>query len=125
MAVASDLEKGKYFLFKGEIHKVLRKEVVAYGTHSHTKIKLYIQDLEGKGEKVINLAHTDRVDMVDIVKKTAQVISKNTDNVQIMDAVSYETFDAEVDDDLKKLLSEGDHVIFINYNNLVKVLEKK
>jgi translation elongation factor P/translation initiation factor 5A len=63
--------------------------------------------------------------MVDIVKKTAQVISKNTDNVQIMDAVSYETFDAEVDDDLKKLLSEGDHVIFINYNNLVKVLEKK
>jgi len=125
MAMASDLERGKYFLYKGEVYKVIRKEVVAYGTHSHTKLRLYIEDLEGKGEKVINLSHTDKVDIVDILKKTAQVISKTPNSIQIMDTHSYETFDAEIEPELKELVNEGDEVIFINYNNMIKVLEKK
>lgn len=125
MALASDLEKGKYFMYNGEIYRVVRKEVVAYGTHSHTKLKLYIQDLEGKGEKVINLSHNDRVDILDIIKKTAQVVSKTPTSIQIMDMHSYETFDAEIDPNLKNQIKEGDEVIFINYNNMVKVLEKK
>lgn len=125
MAMASDLERGKYFMYKEEIHKVVRKEVVTYGTHSHTKLKLYIQDLWGKGEKVINLSHTDRVDMVDIIKKTAQVISKTPQSVQIMDTHSYETFDVQIDPELKEQINEGDEVIFVNYNNMIKVLEKK
>ena len=125
MAMASDLERGKYFMYQGGIYKVNRKEVVAYGTHSHTKLKLYIQDLEGKGEKVINLSHTDRVDIVDIIKKTAQVISKTPQIIQIMDTHSYETFDVKVDPELKEQINEGDEVIFVHYNNMVKVLEKK
>lgn len=125
MAIATDLDRGKYFMHNGEIFKVQRREVVAYGTHSHTKLKFYIEGLDGKGEKTITLGHTDRVDLVDIHKKTAQVVSKTPASVQIMDTHSYETFDASVDPELKERINEGDEVIFINYNNLVKILEKK
>jgi len=125
MAMATDLERGKYFLYNGEIYKVQRKEVVAYGTHSHTKLKFYIEDLGGMGEKSITLGHTDRVDIVDIQKKTAQVVSKTDTTVQIMDMHTYETCDAQVDSELKDEIKEGDVVIFINYNNMVKILEKK
>ena len=57
MALAHELDRGKYFMHNNEIFQVNRKEVVAYGTHSHTKLKLHIQALSGGGEKLINLSH--------------------------------------------------------------------
>ena len=125
MAIASDLDRGKYFIHNGEIHKVNRRELVAYGTHSHTKLKFYIEGLLGSGEKSLTMGHTDRVDIVDIQKKTAQVIAVNPDSVQIMDMHNYETFDGEVTPEIKKELKEGDEVIFIDYNNKITILEKK
>ena len=53
MAVATDLEKGKWFLVNNEPVRVTRKEVVAVGTHSHTKLKIFFQGLAAKGEKSI------------------------------------------------------------------------
>jgi translation elongation factor P/translation initiation factor 5A len=125
MATASELERGKYFMYKGEVCKVNRKEIVTYGTHCHSKLKFYIEDIDGKSEKTVTFQHQDRVDMVEVMKKTASIISISDSNVQIMDAHSYETFDAQIDPALKAQLKEGDEVIFVNLNSLVKVLEKK
>ena len=77
MAVATDLEKGKWFLVNNEPVRVTRKEVVAVGTHSHTKLKIFFQGLAAKGEKSITLGHTDKVELLDITRKHGQVISKN------------------------------------------------
>ena len=89
MSSASELKKGSYFIYNNEPVRVNRKEVIVYGTHSHSKLKLFIQGLNKKGEKSINLHHTDKVETVDITRKTGQVISKTNDKVQIMDNVSY------------------------------------
>jgi len=86
--------------------KVTRKEVVAYGTHSHSKTKLFLQGLVKKGEKNINLNHHDNVEMVDIIRKEGQVISKVSDKVQIMDNTNYETVDADVDKELLEYTKE-------------------
>jgi len=91
MASASDLKKGSDFLHGEEPMRVNRREILAYGTHSHSKLKLFIQGLTDKGEKSINLHHTDKVETVEIIRKTAQVISNTPDKIQIMDSVSYET----------------------------------
>lgn len=125
MTEAKDLRPGNYIELNNEILKVVRKEVVAYGTHSHSKTKLFVQRLFSKGEKTINLNHHDNVEMVDIIRKEGQVIAKLPDKVQIMDSVSYETVDAEAGSELLEQLNEGDTVTFINFEGKARVLEKR
>ncbi len=125
MASASELKKGDYFRHNNELLRVNRKELVAYGTHSHSKLKLFVQSLDKKGEKTINLHHTDKVEIIDIIRKSAQVISKTPDKVQIMDSVSFETVDADIDEELLNELNEGDEVTFINLEGNFKILEKR
>jgi translation elongation factor P/translation initiation factor 5A len=124
MTEAKKLKQGNYIKINNEILKVVRKEIVAYGTHSHSKTKLFVQGLFSKGEKSINMSHHENVDTVDIIKKQGQIISL-TDKAQIMDNVSYETVDADVDSELIKELNEGDIVTFINFEGKALVLEKR
>ena len=123
MANAGDLKKGVSFLVSDTAYRVTKKENVTVGTHSHTKLKVYAKPILGGGEKVFTFAHTENVDVVDIVKKIGQVVSKSDEMIQVMDSRSYDMFDAAVDQALLDELSEGDNVIFVDYPEAT-VLEK-
>ncbi len=125
MASATDLNRGNYFLLNNEPVMVTRKEVVAYGTHSHTKLKIFYKSIEGGGEKSITLAHGDKVEILQILRKSGQVISKAGNKVQIMDIKSFETIDVDINPELLPEINEGDEIIYIDYNNNYKILEKK
>lgn len=125
MAEAKELKSGQYIRYNNEVLKVVRKEVVAYGTHSHSKTKLFVQGLFAKGEKNFNLNHHDHVETVDIIRKQGQVLSKMPEKVQVMDNVSYETVDADVESGLLGELNEGDNVTFIDFEGKAMVLEKR
>ena len=125
MPTASELEKGNYFLVNNEPVRVMRKEVVAFGTHSHSKLKIFYQPLNGGGENTITLQHADKVETVEIIRKLGQVISKTNSKVQVMDMVSYDTLDASAPSEILNELNEGDHVTFIDMKGDVKILEKR
>jgi len=125
MASAVDLEKGNYFMHNGEPVRVVRKEVVAVGTHSHTKLKFFIQGLRERGERTVTLQHSDRVDKIDIMRKQGQIISKTGNKVQVMDAVSYETLDSNLPAELAGDINEGDNVTFVELNGIVEILDKR
>ena len=125
MSIASELEKGNYFIYNGEPVKITRKEVVSVGTHSHTKLKFYVQGLRDKGEKTVTFQHSDRVEKVEIMRKQGQVISKTGNKVQVMDTVSYETLDSDLAPEMAEEINEGDYVTFVELNGKVKILEKR
>ena len=125
MTEAKELKSGQYIRYNNEVLKVVRKEVVAFGTHSHSKTKLFLQGLFSKGEKSVNLNHHDVVELADVIRKQGQVISKVNDKVQVMDNVSYETVDADAEEGLLGELNEGDSVTFIDFEGNAKVLEKR
>ena len=125
MATATELKKGMYFLLNNQLVRVTKKEIVVYGTHSHSKLKIFYTDVKGSGEKFVNMKHEDKIEILDIIRKTGQVISKTDNSVQIMDMQSYETFDVSIDQELLDELNENDEVIFINFNNNYQILEKK
>ena len=125
MSTATELKKGSYFIHNNEPVRVNRKEIVVYGTHSHSKLKIFIQGLNEKGERSINMHHTDRFEIVEIIKKVGQVISKTDDRVQIMDNISYETLEASAPKDLHNELNEGDQVTFVDFDGNVKIIEKR
>lgn len=125
MAMASDLKTGSYFRHNNEILRLVRKEVVAYGTHSHSKLKLYVQSLDKKGEKTLTMHHTDKVELLNIMRKSAQVIALTGGKASIMDTVNYETHDAMLPESMSVDLKEGDEVTFIDLEGKVIVIEKR
>ncbi len=125
MSIASELERGNYFIYNGEPVRVVRKEVVSVGTHSHTKLKFYIQGLRDKGEKTVTFQHSDRVEKVDIMRKQGQIISKAGNKVQVMDAISYETLDSVLPAELAGEINEGDYVTFVELKGSVEILDKR
>jgi|TARA_Y100000310_G_scaffold11376_1_gene11966 translation elongation factor P/translation initiation factor 5A len=125
MPSASELKKGSYFIYNNEPVRVNRKEIVVYGTHSHSKLKLFIQGLNDKSERDINLHHTDKVEIIDIIRKVGQIISKTDDKVQIMDNVTYETLEGTASQELHNDLNEGDQVTFVDFKNNVQIIEKR
>ena len=125
MSTATELKKGSYFIHNGQPVQVTRRELVAYGTHSHSKLKLFFKGLTEKGEKTVNMHHTDRVEIVEIIKKVGQVISKTDDKVQIMDNLSYETLDGTAPKDLHNELNEGNQVTFVDFRGNIRIIEKR
>ncbi len=125
MSIASELEKGNYFVYNGEPVRVVRKEVVSVGTHSHTKLKFYVQSLREKGEKTVIFQHSDKVEKIEITRKQGQIISKANNKVQLMDSTSYETLDSTIPKELIDEINEGDYVTFIELNGKVEILEKR
>ena len=69
--------------------------------------------------------HTDKVEIIDITRKTGQVIAKTSEKIQIMDNVSYETLDANAPEELFKEIKEGDNVTFIDLNGNIEIIEKR
>jgi translation initiation factor 5A len=125
MPIASELERGSYFIYNNEPVRVLRKEVIVVGTHSHSKLKFYIQGLREKGERTVIYHHSDRVDKIEIMRKNGQVISKTGNKVQLMDAVSYETLDSNLPAELINDINVGDTVTFVEVNGKVEILDKR
>ena len=125
MPTASELERGTYFIYNNEPVKVLRKEVIVVGTHSHSKLKFYIQGLNEKSERSVNFHHTDKVEIVDIVRKLGQIIAKANNKLQIMDMVSYETLDSNASPGLINELNIGDNVTFIELKGSIEIIEKR
>lgn len=125
MAEATELNPGMYFLHNNDPVKVVKREIVTYGTHCHSKLKFYVQGLYTKGEKIVTLAHTDKVEILDITRKSGTVLSKQQSNLQVMDSHSFETFDAETDLALLNDLKEGDEITFVSFNGKTLILEKR
>ena len=125
MSTAQELQRGSYFIYNNEPVRVLRKEVIVVGTHSHSKLKFYIQGLNEKGERTVNFHHTDKVEIVDIIRKLGQIIAKANNKMQIMDMMTYETLDANASSQLLNELNEGDQVTFIELKGKVETLEKR
>mgnify|MGYP001571434313 FL=1 len=69
--------------------------------------------------------HTDKVEIVDIVRKLGQIISKINSKVQVMDMVSYETLDANAPAELFNDLNEGDNVTFVDVKGIIEIIEKR
>jgi len=123
MATAEDLKKGEFILINNAIFKITRKEVVAVGTHSHSKTKIYVQPIEGGGEKNYIYNHQDRVEMPEIENRVGQIISVGTNSLQVMDTKTYETVEVLANPDILQKAEDGKMVFFFTYKGESKALQ--
>ncbi|MBN2454397.1 hypothetical protein JXB11_02520 [Candidatus Woesearchaeota archaeon] len=123
MKNVKELQKGEYLLNRGEPYRLVSRENVTCGTHTHTKLKLTVQGLFSGSTEVLTVMPHSNVEDVEIIRKKGQVIAKSP--LQVMDTVSYETFDANASGEVLEGLTEGDEVTFVEFNGKVMVLEKR
>ena len=119
------IRPGSYILHKDEPYIVKLNQIVVTGTHSHAKNKLELEGLfSGKKDRLVLSPH-EKLEELEIIKKLGQLISKTNDKIQIMDMNTYETLDAEVDEEMNEELTEGNQVTFIEFNGRIRILEKR
>ena len=125
MKGVKELQKGDHINYRDAPYRILKKEIIAVGTHSHTKVKITAQNVMNGVTETINFAPHTNVNDVEILRKRGQVIANQPQNLQIMDLVSYETLNAIANDELQQQLQDGDEVTFIEFQGTVRVLEKR
>ena len=117
------LKPGHYIIHKEQPHRVLKNQIVVTGTHSHTKNKLELQNMLNDKYETLTFPPHEHMDNVDIIRKKAQLLSMQENLAQIMDLVSYETFNAAIKDGSDDL-EEGDEVSYIEFQSNAFVIDK-
>lgn len=123
MVEIKKLKKGNYVVHDGEPHIIKDLQFVVYGTHSHTKAKIILQNLFTGKIIETSLPLHEQMQEANIIRKCASIISKEDSKMQIMDAVSFETIDADIESELLKQADENDQVTYIQFGNIAKVIE--
>ena len=126
MAEISKLGKGRCIIYNEKPYRIKDIRSVVIAKHSHARTKVELEDVFTGEPLSLNVPPHENVKEVEILRKRGQLIAKIGDNsVHVMDTVSFETFDAGIDKELLAELTEGDEIIFVEYEGAKKVLDKK
>lgn len=111
-ASVGSLQKGAYIVIDGVACKVVSTATSRPGKHGHAKVNMMATGLiDGKKRNLVLPGH-DSVDVPVVDKRTAQVLSINGNQANVMDQETYETFDLEIPDELKNDVVEGVNVLY-------------
>ena len=106
------MTKGSYIIVEGVACRVVDTATSRPGKHGHAKVNLFATGLiDGKKRNLVLPGH-DMVDVPIVEKKQAQVLSVVQNMANLMDAISFETFDLEIPDELKNEVVEGITILY-------------
>lgn len=106
------LQKGSYVILEGAACRAVDMQVSRPGKHGHAKVRLTAVGLVDEKKRIVVMPGHDNVEVPIIEKKSAQVLSVQGDNANVMDSESYETFDLSIPEELKGQVLEGANVMY-------------
>ena len=106
------LKKGNYVVIDGTACKVVDTQVSRPGKHGHAKVRLSAVGLIDHKKRVIVMPGHDNIDTPIVDKRNAQVLSITGNMANVMDAETYETFDLEIEEELKDSCVAGATVLY-------------
>jgi translation initiation factor 5A len=120
------LKEGGFVLLDGVPCKVDRVTISTSGKHGHAKVRLDAIGLfDGTRRSIIKPSH-DTVEVPIVEKKEAQVVAVLGDNrVQLMDTQSYEVFEADVPEERKDDVRQGENIYYYTVLDVKTLKELK
>jgi len=109
---ANNIQKGTSIILDGAACKVVDVEISKPGKHGHSKVRVSAVGLVDEKKRIVVMPGHDNVEVPIIEKKSAQVLSVQGDNANVMDSETYETFDLKIPDELKGQVVEGSSVLY-------------
>jgi translation initiation factor 5A len=112
LAGVNTLKKGSYVVLEGAACIVQDTQTSRPGKHGHAKTRVIaVGMIDNKKRDVVMPGH-DNVEVPIIDKLDAQVLSVNGDKANVMDMISYLTFDLTIPEELKDKVKEGVTVLY-------------
>ena len=111
----NEVKEGTYILIDGKICKITKIEKSKAGKHGSAKARIEAVELDTGRKKQVLKSTSDNIEVPIIEKKTAivsAVLDKEKGIVQLMDSLTYEIFEAVVEENLKDMISEGQEVVY-------------
>ncbi|MGB9675297.1 MAG: translation initiation factor IF-5A [Candidatus Nanoarchaeia archaeon] len=108
----SSLKPGRYIMMDGRPCEIVGMDWSAPGKHGHAKYRVTAIDLLTGSKKMYVYTSHDKVEVPIIEKKSAQVLNVIGDKAQIMDTETYETFEAEIAQELKGQIQPNYTVVY-------------
>lgn len=112
MQSVGTLQKGSYVLLEGAACKVSDTQVSRPGKHGHAKVRMTAIGLIDQKKRVVVMPGHDNVEVPIVEKRTAQVLSIQDENANVMDSETFETFDLVIPEELKGQVAEGTNVLY-------------
>ena len=109
---ANTLKVGSYIVMEGAACKISSIQTSRPGKHGHAKMRIEASGIVDGKKRIDVLPGHDHVDVPIIEKKSAQVLSITGESANVMDEETYETFDLEIPEELKKELVEGSNILY-------------
>ncbi len=106
------LQKGSYCVIEGVASKVVSLSTSRPGKHGHAKVRLEAVGLIDGKKRVVVMPGHDNIESPIIGKRTAQVLSINGNDANVMDSETYETFDLTIPEELRSECVEGCNVLY-------------
>ena len=108
----TNLKKGNYVVMDGVACVVKDTQISRPGKHGHAKVRLVaVGILDEKKRQTVMPGH-DKINVPIIDKLNAQVLSISGSTANVMDLVSYETFDMKIPGELKGKVIEGATIVY-------------
>ncbi|MEA2070987.1 MAG: translation initiation factor IF-5A [Asgard group archaeon] len=110
---ANSIKKGSYIIVDDEPCEVLSLSHSKTGKHGHAKIRMQVVGLFDKKKRSPVMPSTAKVQVPIIDKRNAQVITKQGDELSVMDKETYETLtipaprDEEMNQKLDEIINSG------------------
>ena len=114
LAEVRTLRVNRYMIIDDEPCKIMSISTSKPGKHGEAKARIEaIGIFDGQKRSVVHpVKHKVHVPIID--KRSAQVLSlMGSNTVQLMDLETYETFEMNIDDDLKGKLQPGNEILYL------------
>lgn len=107
---AKEIGKGSFIIIDGVPCKIVEIETSAPGKHGAAKSRITAVSIFENQKKTLLLSGHGEVQVPDIKKKRAQVVSITENSAQLMDLESYEIYDSNIPTEMKDSLKSGTEV---------------
>jgi len=112
MAEIGKMKVGRYIVINDAPHQITSMSKSAPGKHGHAKYRVDAKNIfTGQTSNLVMTAHK-YVEVPNLKKQNAQVLSVSGTNAQIMDMETYETFDLEIPEELQGQVESGKTIMY-------------
>ncbi len=112
MAEIGKLKEGRYIVVNGEPHIISNMQKSAPGKHGHAKYRVEAKNMFTGNKTVIVMTAHAHIEVPNLRKQKANVLSVSGTSAQIMDMESYETFDLEIPEELQAQVEAGKIILY-------------
>ena len=122
---AVDAKPGATILIEGNACIVKSLDVSRPGKHGHAKCRIEAVGIIDDKKRVLAIPGHERLEVPQIEKRKAQVLSINNNSASVMDLESFETIDINMVEELVGQLNPEDQVEYMIIDETVKIIKRK